>query len=493
MSGLAPSFDLLQSRWPVLAATDEVSRRTLNVVAPYDGQPIAQVAVASDRHVQDALFAAFSMYRQKDRWLSPLRRIAVLTQALELIEDNADLLATEAARESGKALRWCVQEVDQACEDATEAIAQLREKLAEDLPVGPLCGMQPEATRVRFGLSEPAGVVVVVLGRDSPLQLAARFLFAAVAAGCPVIIKPAEDVPLSCLRLVHLLHEAGLPYVWCQSVVTETHEVTRQLISDPRVALFSFCGSSDVGWNLRAQLAPGTRALLDHGSVVPAVVALDADLELAAATVVAKGLTQRMPNSDSVQRVFVPDKISEAFLQAVQLQAERIVSGDPLLPQTEHGPLVRPTDPDRVQQWVDAAVAGGGRIVSGGVALGHQGYAPTIVLNPPLDAQMSTQPACAPVLAVYTLGSLEEACERANALPLARGALVFTNNASVAAQLSRALDATQIGINERWDERFSQSTSSGLRRSGLGELGFDAACTAMQIRKSVDVRAWIEA
>ncbi len=490
MSGLAPSFDLLQTQWPVLAATDEVSRRTLNVVAPYNGQPIAQVAVASERHVQDALFAAFSMFRQKDRWLSLSQRIAVLTRALELVSDNADLLAAEAARESGKALKWCLQEVEQVREDATAAINQLREKLSEDLPLGPLCGMQPEATQVRFGISEPVGVVVVVLGRDNPLQLAARSLFAAVAASCPVIVKPAEDVPLSCLRLVHLLYEAGLPYVWCQSVVTETHEVTRQLISDPRVALFSFCGSADVGWKLRASLSPGTRAVLDHGSVVPAVLARDADLELAAATIVARGLTQQAPGSDSVQRVFVPAEICELFLLALSQRAERLVCGDPLLTQTELGPLVRTSDPERVQRWVDAAVSGGGRIVCGGFAAGRQGYAPTLVLNPPLDAQISTQPACAPLVAVYSVASLEEACERANSLPFARGALVFTDNAAVAAQLSRALDATHLGINERWDGYPQQQTASGLRRSGLGELGFGAACVAMQIRKSVDVPTW---
>jgi len=490
VTGLAPSFDLLPGHWPVLAATDEVSRRTLNVVAPFDGQPIAQVAVASERHVQDALFAAFSMYRQKDRWLSVSRRIDILTQALKLVEDNADLLACEAARESGKALRWCVQEVAQAREDASAAISLLREKLSEGLPLGPVCGMQPEHTRIRFGISEPVGVVVVVLGRNSPLQLAASSLFAAVAAGCPVIIKPAEDVPLSCLRLVHLLHEAGLPYVWCQSLVTETHEVTRQLVSDARVALFSFCGSAEVGWNLRAQLSPGTRALLDHGSVVPAILAPDADLQLAVATLVARGLMQRTPNSDSVQRVFVPDDLCETLLQALRLHAERLVSGDPMLAQTELGPLVRPADPGRVQQWVDAAVAGGGRLMCGGEAVGRQGYAPTVVLNPPLDAHISTQPVDAPLLAVYSLGSVEEACERANSLPLARGALLFTDSALVAAQLSRALDATHVEVNARGDEQSAYSNASGLRRSGLGELGFSAACSAMQILKSVDVRAW---
>jgi len=153
-----------------------------------------------------------------------------------------------------------------------------------------------------------------VLGRSSPLQLAARFLFAAVAAGCPIIIKPAEAVPLSTLRLVHLLHEAGLPYVWCQSVVTETHEITAQLVQDPRVALLCFCGSADLGFRLRAELSPGTRAMLDHGSVVPAILAPDADLELAAETIVVRGLTQSAPNSDSIQRVYVPNEISDAFL-----------------------------------------------------------------------------------------------------------------------------------------------------------------------------------
>ena len=489
MSGLAPGFDLQRSDWPILAATDETSLRTLNVVAPFDGELIARVSVAGERQVQDALFAAFSMFRQKDRWLPISRRVAILQRTLALIETHADLLAREAARESGKALRWCEREVEQACEDARAGIAELRSGLLKELPEGPFCGVQPNAEQVRFEVPEPLGAVVVVLGRSSPLQLAARFLFAAVAAGCPIIIKPAEAVPLSTLRLVHLLHEAGLPYVWCQSVVTETHEITAQLVQDPRVALLCFCGSADLGFRLRAELSPGTRAMLDHGSVVPAIVAPDASLALAVETIVAEGLTQREPNNESIQRVYVPRELVDAFVQALVERAGRVVSGDPLLMQTELGPLVRAIDLQRVQQWVKAAIDSGGRLICGGSQVGRQGYAPTIVLNPALDTLISTQPAGAPLLAVFAVGSMEEACERANSLPLARGARVFTESVTLAGALSKALDATLVGINDAANEQPGQSTSSGLRRSGLGELGFRAACDAMQIAKFVDVRS----
>jgi len=491
MAGLAPGFDLLQSHWPVQAATDEAAHRILNVVAPFDGELVAQVTVASERAVQDALFAAFSMFRQKDRWLSSAQRIAVLERAHQLVNDNAELLAQQSACETGKALRFCEQEVEQVCTDARAGIVALQKGLSQVFPVASFCGLQPNTRQVRFEVSEPVGVVVVVLGQANSLQLAAQFLFAAVVAGCPIIIKPAATVPLAGLRLVHLLHEAGLPYVWCQSVVTETRDVTAQLVSDPRVALFSFSGSADVGWQLRSQLAPGTRAQLDHGSVAPAIVALDADLNAVTEAVVSSGLIPGVFDSESIQRVFVPHEICDALLLALVERVDRIVSGNPTLPSTEVGPLARDTDLQRVQDWVDAAVKSGGRLVCGGYTVGRQGYAPTILLNPALDAKISTQHAYAPLLAIYSVGSMEEACERANSLPFARTALVFTGDPSLMTQMSRTLDATHIVINPTTSDQISQPTASGLRRSGLGERGFTAACAVMQVQKSVDHRAWI--
>ena len=490
MVGLAPKFDLLREHWGVLAATDEPGRRVLNVVAPFSGQMIAQVDVAGERHVQDALFAAFSMFRQKDRWLSVQRRIHVLKKVDQLLGDNDALLAREAARESGRALRWCRDDVLHARLDARAGIAQLQRQLTQTIATGPVCALDQDKPLVRFSLAEPIGAVVAVLGRESPLRYAARTLFAAVAAGCPVIIKPAEDVPLSCLRLVHLLHEAGLPHVWCQSVVTETHEITRQLATDPRVALFSFCGSADIGWSLRSQLSPGTRALLDHGSLMPAILTRDADLELAAEVIADSGFMQKADGGEAIRRVFVPAGVGAEFAALLKRRSEAIVIGDPLQESTELGVLTRAEGPRQTQQWVEDAANAGGEVFCGGKSVGLQGYLPTVVLDPPLDSKVSTQPVSAPLVVLHSVDSDEQACERANALPLARSALIFTASSERAAQLSRLLDATSIGINQQPGDDHSHPNGSGFRRSGLGGIGLEASLNAMQVEKAIEVAAW---
>ena len=500
MADLAPEFNLLRGDWPIFAASDEPVRRTLNVISPGTGEVIAKVATAGDRHVQDALFAAFSMFRQKDRRLSASRRSDIFERVAQRLEENAELLSLEAARESGRPLRWCREDVQQA-----EAFARLaRDLLAADtvaeLPLGalgvlePTLGLEPKAVQtVTMEVSEPLGVVVAVVAVNNPLEPVARALFSALLAGCPLIIKPAEDTPLSCLRLVHILHEAGLPHVWCQCVVTETHSLTEQLVTDPRVALLNFTGPEDVGWSLRARLPPGTRCLLEHGCVTPAIVAADADMQLAIQVIASDGLMQRAADGESIQRVFVPQASAKTFALALAERAARIVVGDPLQPETELGALVRENDQRRLRDWVDEAVAGGAELICGGVNLASQRFAPTVLLNPPLDSKVATQPACGPLVAVYGVRDIEEACDRANSLPLARLAVVFSSDSSAINSMFQRLDASRVvvnsaitdSMNQASGQSSSQSRPAGLRRSGLGDVGLLAASKAMQILRSL--------
>src|SRR5262249_18305833 len=135
--------------------------------------------------------------------------------------------------------------------------------------------------RAAFTRLEPIGVVAAISAFNHPLNLIVHQVGPAVAAGCPVVVKPAPETPLSCLRLVEILREAGLPDAWCQAVVTDDVAVAESLVVDPRVAFLSFIGSAKVGWTLRSKLAPGTRCALEHGGVAPAIVAADADLRVA--------------------------------------------------------------------------------------------------------------------------------------------------------------------------------------------------------------------
>jgi len=483
VTGLAPEFDLLRSHWPLMCASDEPVVSKLNVTAAWDGASIAQVAVAGERNVQDALFAAFSMFRQKDRWLSRERRIALLEKVAELVTTHAATLASESARESGKPVLDARRELQRALADCAAAIAHLQDTADEPLPVSLQTSTDAQGPVLQH--TEPAGVVVAVLAANHGLELAARYLFAAVAAGCPIIVKPSVDAPLSCLRLVHLLHEAGLPYVWSQCVIVQSEVVTQELVCDPRVAQLCFVGSATVGWALRSQLPPGTRCTLDHGGVTPAIVADDADMDTVRNELLAGAFCCAGQDSLSVQRAYLPAAMAKTFARELGAQAAALVWGDPLLEATRIGPLVREAEVERVHNWVTSAVTAGGQLIAGGFAYNKRCYAPTVLLDPPIDALVSTQPCFGPILCVYSSADLLAACERANALPYALIAAVFTRSRETLEVLYKALDASAVVLNQNPAEISGTVPLQGLRRSGLGSQGMLASIAALQLRKSL--------
>lgn len=514
MTGLAPEFDLLRTDWPLFVATDAPVVRKLNVTAPYDGAAIAQVAVAGERHVQDALFAAFAMFRQQDRRLSRSRRAAVLQQAELMVHENAAVFASEAARESGKPLAACVAEVQEVLECARTARKLLEDSavtLSEAVADGSLIDadgsfidadgsfIAADGSSTVEQHAEPLGVVVAIIGTHSPLRVAAEQLFAAVAAGVPIIIKPAQHAPLSCLRLVQLLHEAGMPYVWVQGLVPETHELVQQLATDPRVALVSFTGSATIGWQLRSQLPPGTRCVLDHGSVAPAIVADDADRTHAIDAIITAAFLTQGGRGEALQRVFVPVAYAAKFAADLAQRCQTLKVGDPLKSDTDVGAMTRSSDVDRLSRWVSEAVAGGATVLTPDKSEQESSgcFYPTVIFDPPIGASISNQPAGGPLLAVYGVANLDAACERANALPFARSALVFTQSKSTAARLCRALDASRVVVNGGLKampdgtgdagagQQSVADSANGLRRSGLGASGILARTRAMQINKVI--------
>jgi acyl-CoA reductase-like NAD-dependent aldehyde dehydrogenase len=222
---------------------------------------------------------------------------------------------------------------------------------------------------------------------NHPLNLIVHQVAPAIAAGCPVIVKPATDTPLSCLRLVAILQQAGLPQPWCQALVIESRELSQSLVTDPRVGFFSFIGSPAVGWRLRAQLAPGVRCALEHGGAAPVIVATDADLAEAVPALAKGGFYHAGQVCVSAQRVFAHRSIVAELAQALAERARQLRVSDPLLAETEVGPLIRPREIDRVHAWVEEAVDQGARLLCGGAALSATCYAPTVLLEPPADCR----------------------------------------------------------------------------------------------------------
>jgi acyl-CoA reductase-like NAD-dependent aldehyde dehydrogenase len=307
----------------------------------------------------------------------------------------------------------------------------------------------------------------------------------AIAAGCPVVVKPAKNTPISCFNFVDLLREAGLPAEWCQPLVIRESAISTSLVSDQRVGFFSFIGSARVGWMLRSKLAPGTRCALEHGGVGPVIVAEDAELEDALPKLVKGGLYHAGQVCVSVQRVFAHESIARELALKIAAEAKQLVVGDPLKEETEVGPLIQPAEVERVNQWVNEALAEGAELLAGGEPLTESCYSCTVLYNPASESKVSQQEIFGPVISVTPYSDIDEAIAKANALPYAFQAAVFTQKIDSALHAYRNLDASAVMVNDHTAFRVDWMPFAGLRQSGLGVGGIPHTLHDMQVSKMI--------
>jgi len=452
----------------------------VEVHSPFDGAHVGQVAASSAQDIERALATAHALFRDRRQWLPKQQRIAILKRAAEIITSRREAIARQAAHEGGKPYRDSLIEVDRGIDGIQICIDELRTKGGHVIP------MDLNATsagRVAFTQYEPIGVVVGVSAFNHPFNLVVHQVAPAIAVGAPVIVKPAPATPLSCKTLIDIFHEAGLPPGWAQMVLPTDLDLATRLVSDSRVGFLSFIGSAAVGWMLRSKLAPGARCDLEHGGVAPVIVSHDADLEMALPRLARGSFWHAGQACVGVQRVFCHSSVANAVADGIARLGERMVIGDPLLTTTDVGPLITHKEVDRVASWVDAAVGGGAKLVSGGHKLSSSCYANTVLLDPALDADVTRKEVFGPVVSVYSYDDLDAAIGLANDLPYAFQAAVFTRNIDTAMHCYRHLDGTAVMVNENTLFRVDWMPFGGARASGHGMGGMPHTMSDMQTEK----------
>ena len=454
------------------------------VRSPFDGALLGTVDIAGVEAVEGALATAYALFRDRSKWLTPAKRIEILRRTAGLMEAQAEALALGAAREGGKPLADSRVEVRRAIDGVICCVDMLRTDAGHVIPMNINAA---SLGRIAFTQGEPIGVVSAVSAFNHPVNLIVHQVAPAIAAGCPFIVKPSADTPLSCLRVVKLMHEAGLPPAWGQALLAE-RDIAETLVTDPRVAFFSFVGSARVGWRLRSKLAPGARCTLEHGGAAPVIVAADADMERALPALVKGGFYHAGQVCVSVQRIFVERGIAEGFGRKLADLAAKLRVGDPALAETEVGPLIRPAEVTRVASWIDEALQRGTKALTGARALDHNCYAPTVLYDPPQDCRVSREEVFGPLVCVYPYDDMADAVKRANALPWAFQAAVFTRNLDTALRAYRELDASAVMVNDHTAFRVDWMPFAGLRQSGLGVGGIPYTFRDMRIEKMCVVK-----
>ena len=452
----------------------------IEVYAPFNRSIIAEVETANAEHIDQAMNVAYSLYRDKDSWLPLHKRIEILEKTAQIMVQEQERLAIEAAQEGGKPLVDSKVEVARAIDGIHLCIETLKTDQGEIIPMGV---SSSSAKRIAITQKEPIGVVVAVSAFNHPLNLIVHQVAAAVAAGCPVIVKPAEDTPLSCLNFVNILWQAGLPTEWCQAVIPESIAVAEKLVTDERVGFFTFIGSAKVGWMLRSKLAPGVRCALEHGGAAPVIMAEDTDVETAVQKLGKGGFYHAGQVCVSVQRVFAHKTLADSFIEQLASYAKQQRIGDPTLEATDVGPLIRPAEVERISSWVNEAKNEGAQCITGGSAISETCYECTVLAKPSLESKVSTAEIFGPVVCVYEYDDLDMAIQQANALPFSFQASVFTNNLDTAMRVYKRIDASAVMLNDHTAFRIDGMPFAGLKQSGLGVGGIPYTIEDMQVNK----------
>ncbi len=436
----------------------------LEVFSPYDLSKIGEVKKHSLAEVQEMLKSAYELFHDSNRQLKAYQRIEILNNLIVLIKQEQENFALLIAKEGGKPWIDSNFEAIRAVSGISSAIAEIHNLGGKEIPME----LTPfSVNRLAFTTKEPIGVVVAVSAFNHPLNLLIHQVVPAIAVGCPIIIKPASSTPLTCLKFVDLLHQAGLPKLYCQVAICE-NEVTTKLVTDPRVAFFNFIGSGAVGWELSRKLAPGTRYVLEHGGVAPVIVDAQVDIAKIVPSLAKGGFYHAGQVCVSTKRIYVHHDIAESFTKYFGEYVAKLKVGDPTHKDTEVGPLISPKEVDRVETWVNEAIAMGAKLITGGKRLSNTTYAPTILYSPPESALVSKQEVFGPVVCIYPYQDRLEAIARANSLPYAFQAAVFSNDINLVMDTVKRLDASSVIVNDHSAYRADWIPFGGRRASGFG-------------------------
>ncbi len=466
------------AHWVPVTETEEVR-------FPFDDSVVGTAPVGDAAHARRAVDEAVAVRDEVGRLPSHVRRAALQSVHRTIgahREDFEQLLVAE----TGKPLVDCRVEVARTLltlETAAEEVARLH---GETVPLDLLPSGEG---LLGFWVRKPIGVVVGIAGFNYPLLLAAHKIAPALAAGCPVVAKPAPQTPLATLWLVHLVREAladaGGPAAAVQ-LVTGGTQVGVALTTDPRIGAVSFTGSAAVGHQIARDAAP-TKTLLELGSNAALVVAADADLDAAADAVVRGGYYASGQACISVQRVIVVDAVREEFLARLSDRMDQVAVGDPRDEATRVSALIDEKSTARVLQWVDEAVAAGARLVTGGRATDGV-IAPTVLLDVPGGVAAWDEEIFGPVVAVSSVADLDAAITMVNDSRYGLHASVFTASLEAAFDAVDRIEAGGVIVNEVPGFRSDVMPYGGVKDSGAGREGPRFAIEELTVTRMAVIR-----
>jgi len=430
----------------------------IEVRSPYSGEVVDRVAKGGAEETRRAIDAAEQALHDP---LPAHKRAEILVKVVAGIARRHDEIARQISDEAGKPLKAARVEASRAMSTYTFAAVEARKLAGEMVPMD---AAQAGEGKLAFTLRRPIGVVGAISPFNFPLNLVAHKLAPALAAGCPVVLKPATQTPLSALLLAELEDEAGLPPGWLSVVVGPSAEIGDVLVEDERVKAITFTGSGAVGWGLAARAAR-KKVNLELGNATPVIVAADADIEAAATAMAAHAFSFAGQSCISVQRLYVERPAYERFVEAFVPKVEALKVGDPADEETDVGPVIDEDARERILEWIAEARDGGAEILAGGEE--RDGLiAPTVIAGASPELKVSCEEVFGPVVTVNAFDSLDEAIELANSTRYGLQAGIFTSRLDTAMRAGQELEFGGVIVNEAPTFRADQMPYGGVKDSG---------------------------
>jgi len=444
----------------------------VEIRSPYDGTPLAEVSHATRDHADRAIQAASRAFGSTRR-LPAFERQRVLRSIAQQIASRKEEFARTITQEAGKPIKAARTEVERAIFTFTVAAEETTRIPGEYLSLD-----WQQFTSGRWGIVRrfPLGPIAGITPFNFPLNLVAHKVAPAIAAGCPIIVKPAPQTPLTALLLAETVEQAGLPD-GAFNVLPLSNEDAGLLVTDDRLKLVSFTGSAAVGWDIKRR-AGKKKVVLELGGNAGVIVHSDTDLAWAAERCVTGGFSYAGQTCISVQRILVERSAFRKFTDLFLAGVSKLQVGDPMDDSTDLGPLIRERDAIRASEWVQEALQDGATLLCGGKRHGSI-LEPTVITGTRPDMKVNCQEIFAPVVTVEPYDDFLAALKRTNESPYGLQAGVFTRDANRIFQAYEELEVGGVIAGDVPTFRIDNMPYGGVKDSGLGREGLRYAIEEM--------------
>ena len=436
----------------------------LVVSNPATGEEVGRTYLATPEQYEEAVQAAERAF-EVTRKLPAYERGHILRELSARVAARRDELAELIVAEAGKPIRDARVEVDRA-----SLVFRLGAEEAERMhgEVIPLDLMPSSKERVGITRRFPIGPIAGISPFNFPLNLAVHKLAPAIASGNPIVLKPASKDPLVMLKIAEMLEEVGVPEGMV-SILPMTRDMGDRMVGDDRFKLLTFTGSPAVGWRMKTR-AGKKKVVLELGGNAGLIVDKSANLEWAVKRAVTGSYAYSGQTCISVQRIFVHEDIWDEFMSRFVAASATLRVGDPMDPTTDVGPMVDEANARRTQDWVDEAVAMGGKVLLGGRAQGTY-FPPTVLTDVPFNARVCSSEAFAPLVVAFKFSSMDEAIRRVNDSDFGLQTGVFTADLADAWKAFNELEVGGVIINDIPSYRIDHMPYGGVKDSGQGREG----------------------